>query len=426
MRKFTERGLKYRLIVIVLTLGLAIFCGYDMINVKYNHSGDFLHRIGSSHLAAMTEVGVLAVFGVAILLAVAFFPTLLAYLPVSEKMLTRSRRHRNRACNEYPDLSDMCVDRPKTADSSAGLAEVATTVRRCYHLAGVSALAGVEDYTEGIYHGDPQTDYHEAQRRQHTYLLDEVGADPGVRLLEIGCGLGTLMLAAQARGCEVTGVTISEDQYAACQARGLRVVLSDYRALPREWTGAFDGIIINGALEHFCQPTDARDGQQDRIYENMFGILAGLLDPSSSLRRVVTTTLHFRGVRVAPSKLLRSPFLQVFDRQGFHFAILHRGYGGYYPVAGQLERCARGFFRLVREVDGTQDYGFTAEDWLRMFRGALCRRFGAALFGHFVHEPAHTFWFTASFLGPASQLWQFRGVPTPVQHFRHTWEAVSD
>ncbi len=72
----------------------------------------------------MAEVGVLAVFGVAILLAVTFFRTLLAYL-VAEKCLYGPRRHRNRVCNEYPELSDMRVDCPKTADFSAGLAEVA-------------------------------------------------------------------------------------------------------------------------------------------------------------------------------------------------------------------------------------------------------------------------------------------------------------
>jgi cyclopropane fatty-acyl-phospholipid synthase-like methyltransferase len=455
MRKCAEIVLKYRRVVIVLALGLTVFFAYGITKVglntdmlRYWQHGSLVNLLkqigdeyggnsmalstrasaGGSSLSSIMKSGVLTIcgIGVTMLFAVTLFPALLSYLPGPVKTRTQSPRPENRDRVVFPDQFGRRSVQPKIADSPAALAEVSAIVRGCYHLTGVSALAGVEDYTEGIYHGDPQADYHEAQRRQHAYLLDEVGAGPGFRLLEIGCGLGTLMLAAKARGCEVTGVTISEDQYAVCQARGLRVVLSDYRALPKEWAGAFDGIVVNGALEHFCQPTDALAGQQDRIYENMFKILAGLLDPSSPVRCVVTTALHFRGDLVAPHKLLRSPWLQVFDPQGFHFAILHRGYGGYYPVAGQLEQCARGFFRLVHEVDGTQDYGFTAEDWLRMFLRALYRRFGAALLQHFMHQPAHTFWFTASFLGPASQLWQFRGEPTPVQHFRHTWQAVSE
>lgn len=316
--------------------------------------------------------------------------------------------------------------RPGAGELPVELSEVAAIVRRCYSLTGISMLAGVEDYTEGIYDADSRTDYREAQRRQHAYLLDELGVTPGFRLLEIGCGLGTLLAAAQARGAEVTGVTISEEQFAVCRARGLNAVLADYRKLPPAWRGTFDGIVVNGAIEHFCQPEDVLAGRQDRIYGDMFAILAGLLDPASPSRRVVTTALHFRHGPVPPEKLLRSPCRQLFDRHGFHYAILYRGYGGYYPVPGQLEQCARSVFRLVRETDGTRDYGLTAEDWLGLFLRALRERrgFGTALLRHFVRRPLHTFWFVASFLGPASQLWQFRGDPTPIQHFRHTWQAM--
>jgi hypothetical protein len=157
----------------------------------------------------------------------------------------------------------------------------------------------------------------------------------------------------------------------------------------------------------------------------MFRICSSLLDPASSSRRLVTTALHFRGKPVEPGKFLKSPLLQLFDSAGFHFSILHRGYGGYYPAEGQLEHCARGNFTLLQEVDGTEDYGFTTEDWKRKFQRALYNSpFGTALARHFISNPVHTFWFMASFIGPASQLWQFRGPETPVRHFRHTWQAV--
>ncbi len=302
----------------------------------------------------------------------------------------------------------------------------AEIVGLCYSITGISVIAGVEDYTEGIYGGDRSTDYQAAQRRQHQYLLDELAPWSGFRLLEVGCGLGTLLAAARERGIEGTGITISEEQQAVCAAKGLRVLCADYRQLPADWRGCFDGIVVNGALEHFCQPEDALAGRQDRIYTEMFGIFAGLLDPASRSRRVVTTALHFRHRPVDPRKCMRSPLRSLFDPYGLHFSILHHGYGGYYPMPGQLARCAAGRFALVREVDGTQDYGFTTEDWSRKFRRALVRdpRFGRALLGYLVRRPVHTLWFTLSFLGPASQLWQFRGNPPPVQHFRHTWQRV--
>jgi cyclopropane fatty-acyl-phospholipid synthase-like methyltransferase len=321
----------------------------------------------------------------------------------------------------------MIMDTPIALNTMdrAGSIKPAETVRLCYNLTGISVLAGVEDYTEGIYNGNPRENYLAAQKRQHEYLPDELEAGPGFRLLEIGCGLGTLLTAARGRGIDATGVTISEDQWTVCRTKKLPVLLANYRELPQHWRGKFDGIIVNGALEHFCQPEDALKGLQDGIYSDMFRICSSLLDPASSSRRLVTTALHFRGKPVKPDKFLKSPLLQLFDSTGFHFSILHRGYGGYYPAEGQLERCSQGNFMLIREVDGTQDYGFTAEDWLRKFQRALLgSRFGAALARHFISNPIHTLWFMASFIGPASQLWQFRGSRTPVRHFRHTWQAV--
>jgi len=37
-------------------------------------------------------------------------------------------------------------------------------------MTGVTPMAGIQDYTEGIYQGDPFTDYAIAQKNQHNYL----------------------------------------------------------------------------------------------------------------------------------------------------------------------------------------------------------------------------------------------------------------
>ncbi len=296
-----------------------------------------------------------------------------------------------------------------------------------YDLAGITPLAGIQDYTEGIYDGDPSTPYDTAQTNQHNYLLDELGAGEGFRLLEVGCGLGTLLETAKERGVIGTGITISEDQVSKCKAKGLKVHLLNYKDLPDEFDKSFDGIIANGSLEHFCQPEEAMAGKQNSIYKHMFKIFAGVLDSDSDSKRVDTTAIHFRGEHIDPRKLLRNPFLQIFDPENFHFSILHRGYGGYYPIRGQLEACASGEFTLVKEVEATEDYRFSADHWREKLKKAILTnvRFIGETLRQLVKRPIHTSWVITSHVGPESWPWQFRGDNPPAMLYRHTWQKNS-
>ena len=58
----------------------------------------------------------------------------------------------------------------------------------------------------------PGDDLEAAQRRKVEMLLDRLDLKPGQRLLEIGCGWGTLAMAAARRGVDVVGLTLSAEQ----------------------------------------------------------------------------------------------------------------------------------------------------------------------------------------------------------------------
>lgn len=293
-----------------------------------------------------------------------------------------------------------------------------------YAVTSVTLLAKIEDYTEGIYNGNPSIPHDVAQKNQHDYLLDEIEARKGFRLLDVGCGLGTLLETARERGVEGVGITISEDQVAKCKAKGLDVRLFNYNYLPDEFDKSFDGIIANGSIEHFCQPEDVIENKQNDIYREMFRIFARLLNPNSLSQKVATTTIHFRNNYIIPKKLLKNPFLQFFNSEAFHFSILHRGYGGYYPIKGQLEKCASGEFTLIKEVEGTKDYHFTADHWCREYKKAAITNLGfmRETLKHLLKRPIHTFWAAASYAGPESWPWQFRGENPPAKLYRHTWQ----
>ncbi|HUP66760.1 MAG TPA: cyclopropane-fatty-acyl-phospholipid synthase family protein [Sphingomicrobium sp.] len=82
----------------------------------------------------------------------------------------------------------------------------------------------------------PSASLEDAQRHKVALLLDRLDLKPGERLLEIGCGWGSLAIPAAERGAEVVGLTLSKEQKRWADARtaeagltGVEIRLQDYR-----------------------------------------------------------------------------------------------------------------------------------------------------------------------------------------------------
>jgi cyclopropane-fatty-acyl-phospholipid synthase len=290
----------------------------------------------------------------------------------------------------------------------------------------VFPACGFNDLTDGMYEDDPSRSYEAAQARQAEVLLTRTGIRAGTRLLDIGCGYGRILRAAEARGARASGITVSPEQVRYNSRAGLQSHLKDYRRLGPGWDGQFDAVIANGSLEHFVQPADAAAGRDDDIYRYLFATVHRLLDPHAGCARFVTTTIHFRGRRPDPRDWLKSPSDFAKGSPQFHWARLTRSFGGWYPVPGQLEHCAEGYFRLIQEEDGTEDYRLTSEKWLAGVRRAFRSRpavwwaCGRALAGH----PIAMIRMARCLLGSETWNWQFRGDPSPAILLRQTWERV--
>jgi cyclopropane-fatty-acyl-phospholipid synthase len=109
----------------------------------------------------------------------------------------------------------------------------------------------------------PRDTLEEAQLRKIGALLDRLDLKPGQRLLDIGCGWGTLAIEAAKRGASVVGLTLSTEQKTWAErkigeaglADRVEVRLQDYRdtvesfdavasvemveAVGRRWWGAY-------------------------------------------------------------------------------------------------------------------------------------------------------------------------------------------
>ena len=94
---------------------------------------------------------------------------------------------------------------------------------------------------------DPQQSMEAAQMAKYKSMVDEMGAQPGDHVLEIGCGWGGFAeYAAKERGLKVTGLTISEEQFKYAQERIEKAGLSEMVEFKlqdyRDEQGTYDGI----------------------------------------------------------------------------------------------------------------------------------------------------------------------------------------
>ncbi|WP_299374824.1 cyclopropane-fatty-acyl-phospholipid synthase family protein [uncultured Tateyamaria sp.] len=92
-----------------------------------------------------------------------------------------------------------------------------------------------------------QESHEAAQIAKYASMVDQMGAQPGDHILEIGCGWGGFAeYAARERGLKVTGLTISEEQFKYAQERIEKAGLSDQVDFKlqdyRDERGLYDGI----------------------------------------------------------------------------------------------------------------------------------------------------------------------------------------
>ena len=91
----------------------------------------------------------------------------------------------------------------------------------------------------------------EAQEAKLDLICRKLNLQPGMRLLDIGCGWGSLVLyAARNFGVEAVGLTVSEEQAKfgreRCSDLPVEILLQDYREL----SGTYDVIASVGMFEH--------------------------------------------------------------------------------------------------------------------------------------------------------------------------------
>jgi cyclopropane-fatty-acyl-phospholipid synthase len=127
-------------------------------------------------------------------------------------------------------------------------------------------------YSCAIYSKGAET-LEDAQLAKLDLIASKLALEPGMRLLDVGCGWGSFAIhAAKNYGVTVTGVTLSPSQAELAREKVAHAGLSeqveirvaDYRELPG---GSFDAIASIGMSEH------VGESQIDNYARSLFGLL---------------------------------------------------------------------------------------------------------------------------------------------------------
>ena len=202
------------------------------------------------------------------------------------------------------------------------------------------------------YHASPEQPLEEAQFDKLSLVCRKLGLEPGMTLLDVGCGWGSLSLhAAEQFGAQVTGITIAAEQKRfidqRIRERGLEgrvtIELRDYR----DAVGDYDAVSSIEMGEHVGQRQlpDLRRGPAPLGEAGRSG--AGAAD--EPLREVAGWRAVHRDF-IAPDMYMRpvGETVAFFERAGLEVRDVHALREHYVlTVAGWLDNFRRNRDRLV-------------------------------------------------------------------------------
>jgi len=183
-----------------------------------------------------------------------------------------------------------------------------------------------------------------AQNAKYASMVDEMGAQAGDHVLEIGCGWGGFAeYAAKERGLKVTGLTISREQYDFAVARIAKAGLSDKVEIKlqdyRDERGLYDGI---ASIEMF-------EAVGEKYWPTYFDTLRERLKPGANATLQIITVQDRR--------------FEIY-RNGVDFIQKYIFPGGMLPGPSVLrEQVRKAGLEVKRSIEFGESYSQTLRRW---------------------------------------------------------------
>jgi len=210
-------------------------------------------------------------------------------------------------------------------------------------------------YTSAVFDREDMT-LEEAQENKARVLYEFAEVTPEKRVVDIGCGWGSMLDYCVRRGCkEAVGFSLSTAQTEWAKARGHKnasFFIQDYAAYQPEQL--FDAVVSVEMIDHLCSPAKAREGRAIELYRNYFNKVATWVKPGACF--------GFQAILTNRIPRTRQDLLDLQFTADVIFP------GGRNPRLEELVAAVNPRWEIVQLHTRRTDYGKTTGEWLRRMR----------------------------------------------------------
>jgi cyclopropane-fatty-acyl-phospholipid synthase len=196
------------------------------------------------------------------------------------------------------------------------------------------------------YFTDPSNSIERAQLDKKTHVAAKLRLQPGMKVLDIGCGWGGLALYLhQLADVDVLGITLSQEQLEVARERAAALGVSDRVKFElvdyRDVEGPFDRIVSVGMMEHVGQP----------FFRTYFRRIRALLKDDG------VALVHTMGRLGGPGTTDRFMLKYIFP-------------GGYLPALSEIVGASEQEKLIMADCETWRlHYVYTIREWYDRYRG---------------------------------------------------------
>ena len=204
------------------------------------------------------------------------------------------------------------------------------------------------DISEGLFNNKWNLTNKQSLKLKYDTYFKYLKLEPGMKLLDIGCGNCHWLSYCKSKGIDCYGITLSESQSRFCKSKEIKAIVGDIQKdVLLTIKDKFDAISAIGPVEHFSSISQHHKERLNKL-NKYYDQVKNLINPKSKSRR------YLNSIMLTNEKY--SKYQDAFWYTQIYFIATAFGYG-YYPYEYDMDKIYKSKkSKLVIKRDYTEDY----------------------------------------------------------------------